>query len=74
MSSYFDNSFYPFRCEACGARFRKVLRVLVDSDEVRCPRCHSKIDLRDSKHASDIRRALARAAELDQGSVARNLG
>jgi hypothetical protein len=72
MSSHLDNSFYPFQCETCATRFHKVLRVLVDSNEVRCPRCHALIDIDASKRAGDIGRALIRATELDKRSIATN--
>jgi hypothetical protein len=72
MSSHFDNSFYPFQCETCAMRFHKVLRVLVDSNEVRCPRCRVLIDIHASKRAGDIGRAFVRATELDKRSVAAN--
>jgi uncharacterized Zn finger protein len=72
MSSHFDNSFYPFQCENCGRGFHKVLKVLVDSNEVRCPRCHALIDIQASKRAGDIGRALVRATELDEKSIATN--
>jgi uncharacterized Zn finger protein len=72
MSSHFDNSFYPFQCENCGRGFHKVLRVLVDSNEVRCPRCHTLMDIQASKRAGDIGRALVRATELDERSIATN--
>jgi DNA-directed RNA polymerase subunit RPC12/RpoP len=72
MSSHFDNTFYLFRCATCGMRFKKILRVLVDSDEVRCPRCHAIIDIRDSKRIGDINEALAIAAQQDRVSVTRN--
>jgi len=72
MSSHFDNSFYPFECENCGRGFHKVLRVLVVSNEVRCPRCHTLTDIQASKRAGDIGRALVRATELDERSIATN--
>jgi hypothetical protein len=37
MSSHFDNSFYPFSYSACQTNFKKVLRVLVASDEFAVP-------------------------------------
>ena len=49
-----------------------MLRVLVDSNEVRCPRCHALIDIQASKRAGDIGRALVRATELDEKSIATN--
>jgi hypothetical protein len=72
MSSHFDNSFYPFECKICGSGFHKVLRVLVNSNEVRCPRCHTLTDIQASKCAGDIGRALVRATELDKWSIATN--
>ena len=72
MSSHLDNSFYPFDCDNCGTRFKTVLRMLVHSVEVRCPHCHSIMDIRANKHAGDISKALAKAAQQDQASVTRN--
>jgi len=72
MSSHFDNSFYPFRCENCGTSFKKILRILVESDEVGCPRCRTIIDVRESKRTGDISRALDSAGEQDQRSIAMN--
>jgi hypothetical protein len=72
MSSHFDNSFYPFQCETCGKGFHKVLRVLVDSNEVRCPRCYILMDIQASKRGGDIGRALLKATESDKGSIATN--
>jgi DNA-directed RNA polymerase subunit RPC12/RpoP len=72
MSSHFENTFFPFQCETCGTRFKTVLRVLIELDAVRCPRCHGKVDIRESKRAGDISRALVTAAQQDQGSVTRN--
>jgi uncharacterized Zn finger protein len=72
MSSHLDNSFFPFQCENCGRGFHKVLRVLVDSNEVRCPGCHTLIDIQASKRADDISRALVEATESDKRSIATN--
>jgi hypothetical protein len=71
MSSYFDKSFYPFFCEnpKCGKRFRKVLRILIDSDEFTCPHCGTAINIHESKATGEVGQAFARATQLDKAAI-----
>lgn len=71
MASYFDKSFYPFRCKnpKCRMGFRKVLRTLIASDEFTCRFCGTVLNIRESKATGDIRKAFDRATALDKATI-----
>ncbi len=66
--SYFDQILYKFTCEntECGKVFQPVLRELVHTDEVVCPKCGTAIDIRESKRHGAIGKMFDTASELDK--------
>jgi hydrogenase maturation factor HypF (carbamoyltransferase family) len=68
MISYFDQMLHTFNCEnpQCGHCFQEPLRSLLYADEISCPKCRTKIDIRASKSSGQLGKDFDTAVELDK--------
>lgn len=68
MPSHLDELTYPFQCEnpKCGQQFKETLRRLIQLDEIVCPKCGMKKDIRESKRTGDLGTWFSTAGELDK--------
>jgi hypothetical protein len=69
--SYLDKLLYSFICPnmECGIQFTQLLRSLVEADQVRCPRCGTVIDIRQSKGGGEIGQIIQEAISLDRAQT-----
>jgi hypothetical protein len=67
MSSIYDEWLYDLDCAnpKCRKRFQKILRSLVNVNEVPCPHCGTVIDIRESKSTGAIGHAFDTANQID---------
>ena len=71
MTSHLDQMLYSFTCKnpQCGNDFQHVLRSLLKTDEVICPKCGTTIDIRKTKTSETFRKALDIANQLDKQAM-----
>lgn len=66
--SYHDQMFHDFKCKSpkCGHLYKVILRQLLHADEVTCPKCGVKQDIREDKRTGEIGKEFDTANQLDK--------